>query len=231
MRQVISIIDSANDSALRVEIAARIAGDSDLNDKIDGVDSSLRTIIGDLPIESGDSATLVAAKAYTDQEVLSLSQDVSAGDSALNARIDAIIANTDSVALNSLAELVEEFQSADNSLSAMISSNNAMLNSLQAQVSGNDGDINGLNGRVNTLESEMDNVQDDIIQLPGLIKSQIIGGLCITTTVLENGNVEVKVDEQEALEALNVKNSIQLGGENPDHYRINVYNVAGTMVN
>ena len=216
LQSEISTGDSALNSALLTEIQNRKDADSDLNDAILA-----------LPIESGDSATLVSAKAYTDQEVLSLSQDVSAGDSALNARIDAIISNTDSVALNSLAELVTEFQNADNGLSSMISSNNTLLNSLQgtandhgSRIGDNEVTLADHEGRIITLEAS-DSANGEAI-------AKLNGGLCIEFDAVSG---TIAIDEAEVRSQLVTHDADNLGGNTPDHYRINVYNVAGTMVN
>ena len=65
-------------------------------------------------------------------------------------------------------------------------------------------------------------------------KSCLTGGLCITYSSVTG---EIKVDESEAESSLRVAESVssddadKLDGQEGTYYRINVYNVAGTLVN
>jgi hypothetical protein len=201
--------DAALDSDLTVEIAARIAGDQGLQSQIDSLSSSLT--------DEGNGR---------DSDV-----------SSLQAQINSILSNTDQAAIDSLTEVVSAFENADNSLGTLITNNTNTIASLQTQINGNDGDIVGLDTRVGVLESEMDVVQQDIIDLPGEIKACIVGGLCIETEVLANGNVEVRVDEVDVVDnstetsGLTVRNANELGGQEPSHYRIDIYDINGTIVN
>lgn len=201
--------DAALDSDLGVEIAARIAGDAGLQSQIDSLSSSLT--------DEGNGR---------DSDV-----------SSLQAQINSILSNTDQAAIDSLTEVVAAFENADNSLGTLITNNTNTIASLQTQINGNDGDIVGLDTRVTTLENEMDVVQQDIIDLPGEVKACIVGGLCIETEVLPNGNVEVRVDEEDVVDnstetsGLTVRNANELGGEEPSHYRIDIYDINGTIVN
>ena len=58
-----------------------------------------------------------------------IESEYKAADSALSLRIDNIISNTDEVALNSLAEIVEAFQDADDVLSASVIANSGAITS------------------------------------------------------------------------------------------------------
>ena len=144
-----------------------------------------------------------------------------AADNALGVRIDNLISNTDATALNSLSELVTEFQSVDNSLTAMITANNSAVNVLDSRVTSNDLDIANLN-------ASMTQAQSDIISLPGQIKGDLSGGLCITYTA---GTGVIEIDEAEVRAQLVTHDADNLGGEDPSHYRINVYRVDGALVN
>ena len=243
IRQEIGTGDDALNSALAVEVAARIAGDSDLDDKIDAeavtranadtdLQNQLNTLsqtVTDLPIDAKDSDVLVAAKAHAD-----------AGDASLQSQIDNILSNTDSAALDSLSEIVSAFQSADGTLTGLVSSNAADINSLQADVSGLQainagGRLNTAEftlvdhgGRIGTLETEMNTVEQGLIDLPGQIKSDLSGGLCITYSPVTG---VIEIDEAEVRAQLVTHDADNLGGNEPSHYRINVYRVDGALVN
>ena len=197
-----------------------IGADSDLDVRVTTLEGEMDTVEGRL-----DSDRLQWIGADSSERAERIAADI-----ALGVRIDNLIANTDSVALNSLAELVEAFQNADNSLTTLVNGNANDIFDLQTQINGNDGDILGLDGRVDTLENSMFTAQQDIIQLPGEVKDRIVGGLCITTTRVGE-DVVVAVDETEAASSLLVNDANNLGGQDPSHYRINVYNVAGSLVN
>jgi hypothetical protein len=65
-------------------------------------------------------------------------------------------------------------------------------------------------------------------------KACLTGGLCIT---YNSTTGEIKVDEAEAESSLRVAESVasddadKLDGQQGSYYRINIYNVAGTLVN
>jgi len=54
------------------------------------------------------------------------------------------------------------------------------------------------------------------------------GGLCIT---YDPATGEIKIDTVETASSLLVADSNNLGSQSPSHYRIDVYNVNGTIVN
>jgi len=264
LRQEFGAGDSDLNDALAQEIAARIAGDaslqsqvnveeiaranadSDLNVKIDvesvaranadaDLQSQLNTLnqtVSELPIDDKDSDVLAAAKAYAD-----------AGDSTLQTQIDNILSNTDSAALNSLAEIVAEFQKVDGTLVGSINANAAEIDVLQADVSALQGQnldsrvtvAEGIlvnhEGRIVTLESKMTQVEQEIIDLPVLIKNQITGGLCIIAAEDSAGNLEISIDEAEVATELKTSDTFKLEGQSGDYYRINVYRVDGQLVN
>ena len=226
------------DSDQDVRLGILDAAVSDLSDRLDsdrlewiGADSDLDVRVTTLENEMND----VESRLDSDRlEWIGKDSDERAeriaADIALGQRIDNLIANTDSVALNSLSELVDAFQNADNSLTSMVNSNASDIAGLQSQVFGNDDDIVGLDNRVSTLESTMVGVEQDIIQLPEDVKDCIVGGLCITAT-RSGADVVIAVDETEAANQLLVDDANHLGGQDPSHYRINVYRVDGTLVN
>ena len=243
IRQEFGTGDEALNDALAVEVAARIAGDSDLDDKIDAeavtranadtdLQNQLNTLsqtVTSLPIDDKDSDVLVAAKAHAD-----------AGDASLQSQIDNILSNTDSAALDSLAEIVSAFQSADGTLTGLVSANAADIDTLQGDVT----DLQSINahprlntvegtlvshdGRISTLETKMTDVEQGLIDLPEQIKSDLSGGLCITYSPVTG---VIEIDETEVRAQLVTHDADNLGGNDPSHYRINVYRVDGALVN
>jgi hypothetical protein len=224
------------DSDQDVRLSALEAADVSLSGRLDsdrlewiGADSALDVRVSTLETEMDD----VESRLDSDRlEWIGKDSDERAeriaADLALGQRIDNLIANTDSVALNSLSELVDAFQNADNSLTTLVNTNTSDISSLQLQINGNDGDILGLDGRVGTLETSMTQAQQDIIDLPDLIKGDFVGGLCITYDPV---TATIAIDEAEVRSQLVTHDADNLGGNDPSHYRINVYRVDGTLVN
>ena len=161
-------------------------------------------------------------------------------EGGLQNQINNLLSNTDETALNSLAEIVTAFQGADGTLTGLVSSNAADIDTLQADVSGlqainaggrlNTAESTLVNhgGRISTLESEMNTVEQGLIDLPGQIKSDLSGGLCITYSPVTG---VIEIDEAEVRAQLVTHDADNLGGNDPSHYRINVYRVDGQLVN
>lgn len=207
------------------------AGDSVLNTKIDTVEASLLT-----EISNGDSDlnSAIAAEAAAR----------SAADSDLQSQINFITSNTDAAALDSLTEIVAAFQNADSTLTGVISSNTSNINVLQSDVlalqsidAGNrltilEADTSANDLRLIDIEGwTTDNLPEGSVNkyfTEQRVRDTLVGGLCITFDSLTG---EIAIDEAEVLAALNVKNSTELGGQAPSYYRINIYNVAGQLVN
>jgi len=241
---------------LATETSNRQAADTALDNRVSSLESSTAQLGNDLV--SGDSAVLAAAKAHADTgdatlqaniDALSasLSSDISSGDSALNSalnsaisalqsadsteastraaadsdlqsQINSIVSNTDATALNSLSEIVSAFQSADGDILNLVTSNQTSLTDHSQRLV----DIESWN---------TDNISEGIVNqyfTQQRVKDTLSGGLCITFDSLTG---EIAIDEAEVLAQLNVKNSTELGGETPEYYRINIYNVAGQLVN
>jgi len=122
--------------------------------------------------------------------------------------------------LNSLAEIVAEFQNADSTLTGVVGGHGTRLTSLESGVS--------------AIESwTTDNLSEGTNKFwtPERTKSVLTGGLCIT---YNSTTGTISIDETEAATALHVASSGDanaLGNESPSHYRIDVYDVNGTIVN
>jgi trimeric autotransporter adhesin len=103
-----AITEASN--AVGIENAARIAGDSDLNARVD------QEIIDRLAGDVANSAEVATEK--------SRAEGVEAG---LQSQVDFITSNTDPAALDSLTEIVSAYQASDSDMSALIGSNTTAI--------------------------------------------------------------------------------------------------------
>jgi hypothetical protein len=111
--------DSAISAAVATEAAARVLGDADTLAAANSFTiEQLMNVVGDITVNATTAAT--SSTEYTDSKVAQEAARAEAAESALGSRIDSVISNTDSVALNSLAEVVTAFQSADGNMAAAI---------------------------------------------------------------------------------------------------------------
>lgn len=217
------------DSDQDVRLAALEAQDVVLSGRLDsdrlewiGADSALdvrvSTLESEMDIVEGrlDSDRLEWIGKDSDERAERIAADI-----ALGQRIDNLIANTDSVALNSLAELVDAFQNADNSLSTLVNDNASDIVALQQTTLSHSGSISW-------LQNSLVSLQYDVGQLPEEIKGDLSGGLCITYSPVTG---VIEIDEAEVRSTLVTYDADNLGGNAPSHYRINVYRVDGTLVN
>ncbi len=217
--------DSDLQDAINAEESARIAADAVLQNNIDA-EAAVRAsadlaLTGDISDEAdariaGDNAITAALNTEIG--------DRQSGDNALQTQIDFITSNTDPAALDSLTEIVAAFQSADDSITGVVTSNTTRISALEGSVTG----IEAWN---------TDNVSEGTTNLyftDARAKACLTGGLCIT---YNSTTGEISVDETEAESSLRVAESVasddadKLDGQEGTYYRINVYNVAGTLVN
>ena len=230
------------DTALATETSGRIAGDSDLSasisaeetDRIAG-DASLQSAIDALTGSSNDAISSETTARTT--AVANETADRIAGDSDLQSAIDAeisratsaesglqsqisnVLSNTDATALNSLAEIVTEFQNADSTLGGVVGGHGTRLTDLEGRTTDNIPE-----GITNKYYS------DD------RVKTALSGGLCINDTKLQ-ATGEIAVDEVEAEQSLRVAEAVvsddtsKLEGQGGSHYRIDIYDVNGVIIN
>ena len=195
---------SSLQALLSQEVSDRTAGDSDLTDSL-----------------AAEVARATAAESALSSDISDESTARASADASLQSQIDSILSNTDATALNSLAEIVTEFQSVDGTLTGLISSNGSRITSLESSV-----------GTINSWTT--DNLSEGTINkywTEQRTKDCLTGGLCID---YNSTTGEIAIDETEAASALHVASSGDanaLGGEAPSHYRINVYDAAGNLVN
>jgi hypothetical protein len=233
---------TALDTAIATETSGRIAGDSDLSaaisaeetDRIAG-DASLQSAIDALTGSSNDAISSETTARTT--AVATETADRIAGDSDLQSAIDAeisratsaesglqsqisnVLSNTDATALNSLAEIVAEFQNADSTLTGAVSDHGTRLTDLEGRTTDNIPE--GISNKY---------YSDD------RVKTALSGGLCINDTKLQ-ATGEIAVDEVEAEQSLRVAeavvsdNTTKLEGQGGSHYRIDIYDVNGVIIN
>ena len=214
--------DSDHDSDLSAETAARIAGDAANSAEVTAeasarstADTALQSAIDSEASTRGSADT--ALQSAIDAEV-SRATGVEAG---LQSAIDFVKQNTDPAALDSLTEIVAAFQNADSSISGVVSSNTSRISSLES-------------GQSAILAWDTDNVAEGTNNkywTPERTKTALSGGLCITYNSVTG---EIAIDEAETATDLHVATSGDanaLGGQSPSHYRIDVYDVNGTVVN
>ena len=245
----------AADSDLDVRVTALEDEDVSLSGRLDsdrlewiGADSALDARVTTLENEmdtvesrlDSDRLEWIGADSDLNAKIEAETLRATGVEGGLQNQINNLLSNTDETALNSLAEIVTAFQGADGTLTGLVSSNAADIDTLQADVSGLQainagGRLNTAEntlvdhgGRIGTLESEMNIVEQGLIDLPGQIKSDLSGGLCITYSPVTG---VIEIDEAEVRAQLVTHDADNLGGNDPSHYRINVYRVDGQLVN
>ena len=166
-----------------------------------------------------------AAAAET-QIAFDLAQEVVArqnADAALQGQIDFIEQNTDPAALDSLTEIVAAFQGADSSILGVVTSNTGRITTLENNV-----------GIIQAWDT--DNVSEGQVNLyfTEARAKACVGadaGSCIDY-VESTGKFSLDLSETaSALVPDNSSNADKLDGQHGSHYRIDVYDVNGTVVN
>ena len=153
------------------------------------------------------------------QEIL----DRQSADAVLQSQIDFIEENTDPAALDSLTEIVSAFQSADSSTLGVVNSNTGRISALES-------------GVVAIEAWDTDNVSEGQVNLyftESRAKACVgaDNGSCIDYNET-SGKFSLDLSETAgALVPDNSTNSDKLDGQHGSHYRIDVYDVNGTVVN
>jgi len=167
----------------------------------------------------GDGSGLTGISSDVTSAIAAEETRATSAESGLQTQISNILSNTDSAALNSLAEIVTEFQNADSTLSGVIGGHGTRLTDLEGRTTDNIPE-----GITNKYYSDE------------LVKATLSGGLCINDTKLQ-ATGEIAVDEVEAEQSLRVAEAVvsddttKLEGQDGSHYRIDIYDVNGTIVN
>jgi hypothetical protein len=153
------------------------------------------------------------------QEIL----DRQSADAVLQSQIDFIEENTDPAALDSLTEIVSAFQSADSSTLGVVNSNTGRISALES-------------GVVAIEAWDTDNVSEGSVNLyftESRAKACVgaDNGSCIDYNET-SGKFSLDLSETAgALVPDNSTNADKLDGQHGSHYRIDVYDVNGTVVN
>ena len=222
-----------NGGAITAEETARIAADATLQSNI-GAEASARASAISAEASTRGSADTALQSAIDAEEAARIAADsvlqsnidaevtrATGVEAGLQSAIDFVKQNTDPAALDSLTEIVAAFQNADSSISGVVSSNTSRISSLET-------------GQTAILAWDTDNVSEGTTNkywTPERTKTALTGGLCIT---YNSSTGEIKIDEAETASSLHVASSTDangLGGQAPSHYRIDVYDVNGTIVN
>ena len=232
---------ASNASAISAEETRATAAESGLQAQItsnDGDISALQTRAGTIEGKDADQDVAIAAntaaisaetsRAQTAEGAIAsdLATEVSraqTAEAALQSSIDFVKQNTDPAALDSLTEIVAAFQSADDSITGVVTSNTTRISALE--------------GGVTAIEAwSTDNVSEGSTNLyfTEARAKACVGADANSCIDYDEASGKFSLDIAETEGALvpdNATNADQLDGQHGDYYRINIYNVAGTLVN
>jgi len=198
--------DYATVAQLNAESALRAATDTQITLDLSNEVARAQTA------EQGNAALIA-------QEIV----DRQNADAALQSQIDFIEENTDPAALDSLTEIVAAFQSADGSITGVVNSNTSRISTLETGI-----------GVIQAWDT--DNVAEGSTNLyftESRAKACVgaDAGSCIDY-VESTGKFSLDLSETAgALVPDNSSNADKLDGQHGSHYRIDVYDVNGTVVN
>ena len=155
---VVTLINTETTSrqiAVSDEASYRVAGDNSLT-------SRLNTVQGDENTAGSINKALKDAKDYTNTKFDQEKAWRESADTALSQRIDRVLSNTDPAALDSLAEIVEAFQSVDGTLSGAIANISVNIKAdLSTEVTSRVAAVSSLDNRVYNTELRLNTVQGD----------------------------------------------------------------------
>ena len=196
----------ATQSSLNAEVARATAAE--------GVNASAIS-------DEEDRATAAeqANAAAISQEIV----DRQTADAALQSQIDFIEENTDPAALDSLTEIVAAFQGADSSILGVVTSNTGRITSLENNV-----------GIIQAWDT--DNVSEGSVNLyfTEARAKACVGADAGSCLDYDQAAGKFSLDLTETAGALvpdNSSNADKLDGQHGSHYRIDVYDVNGSVVN
>ena len=191
-------------------------------------------VIGDLSAFVGDDVALSTTASTVTGAVNELVNEIALKEAAsqnrdqvieatatdLQNQINGILSNTSTSALDSLTEIVNAFQNADNDLM------NTLM-TIQTEVSSHDSRIGDLE---NWTTDDITEGLNNKYYTDARVFNYLSGGVCIK--VDPDGTVSVdEADARANLVVAAADQSSNLGGQPPSHYRIDVYDINGSVVN
>ena len=113
--------DTTNGNAISAEVVARTDADGVVQADVDGneTDGDAATLLVQQNVDAEAAARVAAVAAEASR--------AGTAEASLQSQISALLSNTDATALNSLAELVTAFESADSSISGVLSALSARV--------------------------------------------------------------------------------------------------------
>lgn len=202
-----------------------------------GVDITGDVVVGNQLVIQADGTIIIPSI-----QVM-ISQILTDELAALQSQVDEILGSSPEH-LNTLQEIVALFQSADGDLGTLINQNSTAITALQVAIdskasssavvtlSASTAEAQTLisGGSSETLATASTNVVDGLKELHSGITS-LSGGLCIN---YDASTGEISIDETDAAANLHVATSgeaTNLGGQSASHYRQDVYNIQGNIIN
>ena len=198
--------DYATVAQLNVESATRAASDTQIASDLS--DETARAQAEEQSLAAAISAEIVAREG---------------ADTALQSQIDFIKENTDPAALDSLTEIVAAFQAADGSITGVVNSNTSRITALESGVT--------------AIEAwDTDNVSEGSTNLyfTEARAKACVGADAGSCLDYDQAAGKFSLDLTETAGALvpdNSSNADKLDGQHGSHYRIDVYDVNGNVVN
>ena len=210
--------EGVNASAISSETSRATAAEAGLSSDI-VTEAATRIAADDAEISARTIAD-AALQSAIDAEVVR----ATGAEAGLQSAIDFVKQNTDPAALDSLTEIVAAFQNADSNISGVVSSNTTRIGALESGLTVVEGYTtdNISEGSVNKYWTEQ------------RTKDCLTGGLCIS---YNSSTGEIAIDEAEVASSLKTAESFasddadKLDGQQGTFYRINVYDVNGSLVN
>jgi hypothetical protein len=202
-----------------------------------GVDITGDVVVGDQLVIQSDGTIIIPSIQGM------ISQIVASELASLQSQVDDILGSSPDQ-LNTLQEIVALFQSADGDLATLINQNSIAIAALQVAIDSkaSSSDVTTLSastaeaqtlisgGSSATLATTSTNVVDALNELHSGITS-LSGGLCIN---YDASTGVISIDEADAAANLHVATSgesTNLGGQSASHYRQDVYNIQGNIIN
>jgi hypothetical protein len=161
---------STRAAAITSEQNARAAAITSESTRAQGVEAQLQS---DLTSEIANRETAVSSEATARENAITAERTARESDVAsLSTRVDNVLSNVDEVALNSLTEIVAEFQSADSSLNGAITSLAASASTaLDAERDARIAADDAISSTVSTLTDS----------IPGRVRDAVLTGVSFAT--------------------------------------------------